>query len=971
MKTIIRLLLFLAVWQVSAQEKAKQPLSWKNVANWKAIPNFGGVQISPDGQWMYYVLSVDEGDNDLIIRKTSDTTQYTYQVGAGMPMPRFSEDSKWIAFKVSPKSKDKKAASKSGKPLPDKLFLVELSKNKKTEYEKVKNFAFNGEKATHLAIHLSSEKTDTKGSDLLLVDLANMKALNMGNISEMAFNKAGNWLALTIDAAEKAGNGIHLRNMLTGTTMIMDNEKASYKSLNWTEAGDGLALLRGMKDEKLKSEPHAVLGIKKFDTMPELTVYDPKKDSINFPKKMVVSANRTPFWTEDLSRLMFGFAKQESVKKEDKKPETKKDTTKKLSDADLLAKIKSDTTIKSIADLQKALAKSKADSSKTEPKKEESEKPEVTIWHWQDKRLQSRQQVLEMQDKNYTFLGMYDAASSKFTRLTDSSLRNITPLKKHLFAFGQDNSAYELDANLDGQQYNDIYVVDLKTGNRTRILEKLHQSGFGGGINGSPDGTKVLYFKEGHFYVYDLLSKTHKNITEKAPTSFINTEEDRNLKTPPTNVIGWTNDSKYVLINDLWDVWKISVDGKETINLSQNGAKDKIRYQVRYRLDEEEKGIDLKQSQYFGIYGETTKKSGFARLDEGKKMTTVLWEDAAIGSLMKAKKSNTFLYSKETFTDPSDYFVTSNTTLSDGKQLTKNAPEFEKYAWSGGVQLVNYTSDKGDALQGALFLPAGYEKGKKYPTVVYYYEKLSQTLHNFSNPSYSRTGWSPSMYTSNGYAVFIPDIVYKLNDPGMSAAWCVIPAVKEAIKTGVIDETKIGIHGHSWGGYQTCFLITQTNMFKAAAAGAPLTNMISMYDLIYWNTGGANMAIFEASQGRLTTGPWDNWDAYLRNSPIYNIKKVETPLLMLHNNKDGAVDFTQGIEFYNALRRLKKPVVMIQYKDENHGLAKYANRRDYSVRMMEFFDYHLKGKPAPEWLKSGVERLQLEDHLESRTMGEE
>ena len=280
--------------------------------------------------------------------------------------------------------------------------------------------------------------------------------------------------------------------------------------------------------------------------------------------------------------------------------------------------------------------------------------------------------------------------------------------------------------------------------------------------------------------------------------------------------------------------------------------------------------------------------------------------------------------------------------------------------------LIDYVSDKGDKLQGTLFLPAGYVEGQKYPTVVYYYEKLSQTRHNWSNPGYSGTGWNPNIYTSNGFAVFIPDIVYKLDDPGMSAVWCVIPAVKEAIKTGVIDEKNIGIHGHSWGGYQTSFLITQTDMFKAAAAGAPLTNMISMYDLIYWNSGGGNMSIFEASQGRFRGGPWENWEAYERNSPVYHVKNVTTPLLLLHNDKDGAVDFTQGIEYYSALRRLKKPVVMMQYKGENHGLSKLENRKDYSVRMMEFFDHHLKGEAAPDWWKSGVNLLDLEEHLKGR-----
>jgi len=214
--------------------------------------------------------------------------------------------------------------------------------------------------------------------------------------------------------------------------------------------------------------------------------------------------------------------------------------------------------------------------------------------------------------------------------------------------------------------------------------------------------------------------------------------------------------------------------------------------------------------------------------------------------------------------------------------------------------------------------------------------------------------------------VLMPDIKYKLNDPGMSAVACVVPAVKAAIATGIVDEKKVAIHGHSWGGYQTSFLITQTNIFKAAAAGAPLTDMVSMYSLIYWNSGGTNQAIFEASQGRLTPGYWDNWDAFTRNSPIYHIKNVQTPLLLLHNDKDGAVDYTQGIEYYNGLRRLNKPVVMITYRGENHGIAKIPNRKDYAVRMMEYFDYQLKDKPAPDWWSKGVNRLDMEKHLEGR-----
>ena len=280
------------------------------------------------------------------------------------------------------------------------------------------------------------------------------------------------------------------------------------------------------------------------------------------------------------------------------------------------------------------------------------------------------------------------------------------------------------------------------------------------------------------------------------------------------------------------------------------------------------------------------------------------------------------------------------------------------------MRVIDYTSTRGEKLQAALFLPANYEAGHKYPMVVEIYEKRSQSANAYPFPGYN--GFSTAAYTSNGYAVLEPDIVYKVNDPGMSAVACVVPAVKAAIASGVVDAEKVGLHGHSWGGYQTAFLVTQTDIFHAAVAGAPLTDMISMYSLVYRNTGGTNGAIFESSQGRFYGGFWDNLEAYQRNSPVYHAKNVHTPLMILHNDKDGAVDQTQGIEYFNTLRRLNKPVILLEYMGENHGLRKPANMKDYTVRMKEFFDHYLMEKPAPKWLTDGVPLLEMKEQLAAR-----
>ncbi|MCS5490544.1 S9 family peptidase [Algoriphagus limi] len=972
------LLAFWALFLVASLAIAQdtKPITWKDIPTWKYMPG-SAFRLSPDGQWMAYGLVQLEGDGEIILQKVGDeSSKKTFKIGStNFPSMQFSEDGKWFAYTEYPTFAQKKANEKSkGKPLKNKAILVKLGTDDKKEFENVSNYSFNGEASTHLVINLSKEGNgnggDARGSDLLIYHLASEKTQNVGNVADFAFNKAGTYLAYTVDAANQSGNGLYLMNLSANSMQILDSDKASYRSLAWTEKGDAFAALKMVKDKKYKQDKGQVVGVKNL-AAPQVTVYNPEKDSVNFDQAYTISPNRRPMWSEDLTRLFYGIHPLVLAEKKEEKKEVDQDSVKKA-EAEAMKKIMADTTIKSISDLQKAIAK--LDSGKVNGKKEnDAKKPDMTIWHWNDTRLQSRQQVMQNQDKNYSFWSMYDVNAGKHIQLQDSSMRDLNILDKQRFALGSDFQAYELDGNLNGQSYRDFYIVDLKTGERKELFKKFYLPSFGSFPRESPDGTKLIYGQDGHFYIYDIPSGQSKNITEGMPVSFVNVEDDHNVEKPLYSALGWSSDSKYVLLRDGWDIWQVPVaSAKESpVNLTVNGRDDQIRYQYRFTLDPEEKGIDLSKPAYIRMYGEWTKKSGIAQLSPAKKggMTAgakvLIWDDANFGTLSKAKNAETYFLYKEKFNEPTQVYLT-DASITSLQQVTENAPDAKKYAWSEGTMLVDYVSDKGDKLQGTLFLPAGYEEGKKYPTVVYYYEKLSQTRHNWSNPGYSGTGWNPNVYTSNGFAVFIPDIVYKLDDPGMSSVWCVIPAVKEAIKTGVIDENNIGIHGHSWGGYQTSFLITQTDMFKAAAAGAPLTNMISMYDLIYWNSGSGNMSIFEASQGRFRGGPWENWEAYERNSPVYHVKNVKTPLLMLHNDKDGAVDFTQGIEYYSALRRLKKPVVLVQYKGENHGLSKLENRKDYSVRMMEFFNHHLKGEAAPEWLEKGVELLDLDDHLKER-----
>jgi dipeptidyl aminopeptidase/acylaminoacyl peptidase len=645
-----------------------------------------------------------------------------------------------------------------------------------------------------------------------------------------------------------------------------------------------------------------------------------------------VSPDRDPEWTDDLQALFFGM----------REPLTKDTTAAPTENADSTAG----------ADAQAAEGAANPD-----------DKVDLVLWHYKDPRLQTQQEVQEARDRAYNYVAEYRVQPKKFIRLASDEMRNVTvnPRQSH-WAIGTDDREYELMGSLDGRRFENIYAIDLTTGDRKPAL--THQRYFSGG---SPDGSKFLYYENGDYHVYSLATGQDRNITQGLPVSFVDVEDDHNEVKPPVNAIGWASDNKTVLLSDAWDVWSVADEGGHAANLTGNGKKDQIRYQRRFALeprDRRDSGIDLSKPQYFSAYGEWTKKGGIARIDPdvpGVKM--LAWGDATYPALVKAKNADTYVFSRGTSVEPNDEWA-ADASLSSPERLTDLRPQLEKFTWSSGVQLVNYTSDKGDKLQAALFLPAKYEKGKSYPTVVNFYEKMSNTANQFATPS--ANGFNRSVYTSNGYAVLVPDITYRVNDPGMSAVWCMVPAVKAAIATGVVDAKHVGITGHSWGGYQTAFLVTQTDVFAAAVAGAPLTDMVSMYSLVYKNSGGWNGAIFESSQGRFKGGYWDNWDAYYRNSPVFWAKNVHTPLMILHNDKDGAVDFTQGVEYFNTLRRMQKPVIMLEYIGENHGLAKPANQRDYTVRMKEFFDHYLMGAPAPDWMVNGVPRLKMDEHLKER-----
>ncbi|HEX3867244.1 MAG TPA: prolyl oligopeptidase family serine peptidase, partial [Gemmatimonadaceae bacterium] len=962
--------------QATASTSAAGPTKQMQPADLRGWKNIRQTALSNDGKWFAYVVAPNEGDAAVIIRSTgSDNKEWKFPIGeaaggggggggrgaaAGGSSLVVSGDSKWAAFTIYPAAASGRggrggrgaaAAGGSGAaatPARNKMALVDLSTGQKKEFDGVRGFSFNGEKPTYVAMQSYPDAPApaaagapaggrgaaggaagrAEGTDLVLYNLATSEAVNVGNVAEYGFDDSGDWLAYTIDARDEIGNGVQLRNMRTDVVRAIDSDHALYRHLVWQDSTLTLAVLRGMVDSTARDTLFSVVTIRNIAAAaPAKTVFDPAQHA-EFPSGMKIAADRAPRLTDDLSAVFF------AIRAANPKPAATDRTVAAGRGASIVQ--------------AGAPGEGGTRNQPRPPADTTGELPSLVLWHHLDARLQSQQLVQEAQDRSFSYTAEYRFDDKKFVRLVDDDLRTVSTAGHDHFAYGVDTREYDQPAAYTGRRYEDLYGVDVKTGQRT-LLVKKH---IPGAQTPSPDGKELLIWgDDAQYWVLDVTTGAKRNITKSTGVNFANTDDDHNnLVPPPRFPLGWSKDGSAVLLTDGWDIWKVPTSGTGTaVNLTVDGRKNQIRYQRLYAFERSAPagaggrggrggrggagsadGIDLSQPLYVGTYGEWTKKAGLSRVDPGTPgAKPLVWDDATF-NFEKARDADVYLYTRQTSIDFPNYHVAS-ADLKSGRQITDVNPQQKEFAWTPGVKLINYTSAKGDKLQGALYLPANYEPGKKYPLLVTIYEKRSNLANTYVGPSETSTP-NRSIYTSRGYAVLDPDIVYRVNDPGMSAVWCVIPAVKAAIATGIIDSANVGLWGHSWGGYQTAFLVTQTNIFKTAIAGAPLTNMVSMYASVYWNTGTSDASIFEASQGRFKGNFLENYDSYIRNSPVFHADKVKTPLIILADDKDGAVDFNQGITYYNTLSQLDKDVILLEYIGENHGLARPVNMKDYANR---------------------------------------
>ncbi len=907
--------------RVAAQDKPT--LGADDYDRWESL---GPASLSPDGLWLAVVVRRVDETSELRVHRTDSDSVAVVAEGS---RPEFGADGNWLAYVIGVSPDDRERLGERGEPVRNGVGLLDLRTGEREEIEAIRSFSFSDD-GKYLALRrYGPEESRSDGADVLVRDLAGGGSMSFGNVSEFAWQEEGSLLAMIVDAEDRIGNGIRLYDPASGRIRSLDADEATYRELSWREDAPDLAVLKTFEDESHEDTAHVALAWRDLDSgSPRAFALDPREPS-ELPGGTRIVEHRVPSWSDDGSTIFLGLQERRPV-----------ETGAAEDDAEGEGDEEDGEAAEEEAEEENGAAR------------DEEESAGVEVWHSLDVDPVPQQRVREDRLRQEHDLGAWNLADGGFLLLGGDHADQVEIAEGGRHVLARDETPYDVDA-MFRQQFHDLYAVDARTGRRELVRERIN---VGGGS--SPGGRYVAWFEGEDYWIHDLATGETRNVTSGLGGTFVDLDRTPTREQmPPFGFVGWLEDDAALLVNDRFDVWEVNPDGSGGRRLT-SGAEDSIRHRV-VRVDRDADAFAADEPLYYSTYGEWTKKAGFSRARRGETPEPLIWADARFtGGLLKAEDSDVYAFRRERFDDSPDYFA-AGPDLDEARQVTRTNPFQDDYAW-GRAQLIDYENEWGRPLQGALIYPADYDPDRTYPKIVYHYELLSQSLHQYVVPDPTRY-YNIQIWSQEGYFVFQPDIVYRDRRPGQSNVETLRPAVAAAVETGMIDADRVGLIGHSWGGYQTTFFVTQDNLFAAAVAGAPLTNLMSMYLSFYWNSGGTDARIFEISQGRMQVPWWEDWDSYFNNSPIHHIQNLDTPLLMEFGTEDGAVEFNQGVEFYNAARRAGKHMVMLVYEGENHGLAREPNQRDYQSRILQWFAHYLKGEPAPDWITTGVPWLEQKD----------
>ncbi len=921
----------------------KKILGVEDYSRWRTID---GAQLSADGKWVSYGLRLVNTlapDAKPVLHLRNLATNAEIEI-ADAGQASFSPDSKWVVYQVDPPKKP--AAKKGGTdsasvaaakdsastpaPRPKRVELRELATGRTQSWVDMQSAVFS-ERSSHLLMRRrpptppagasgsgapagGAAAGATRGVDAVLHDLTTGRSLFLGSVGEIAFNKGGAALAYTVDAAVRDGNGLFMIDLASGRTEALDNDSLRYSRLTWNDRGTGLAVLKGREVEKLRERNNQLLVFGDLAASRTPVGLDPAK-AAGFPKGFVVSERASLEWSDDGQRVFLGII-----------PQTTAPDTARRKGTDSLA--------------------------------------DVDVWRTQDERIQSQQMIEAERERNRTFRQAFDIAGARYITLTDSAMRDLDLPLGGNWAVGSDRRAYISDYKRPAA---DFYRVNILTGERTRFLTGQLTNEYVEGI--SPDGGQFLFWQNGAWQATELATGATRALAV-GTARFANTEFDYPGPRPPYRVVGYASDGSGAIIPERFDLWLIPfAPGAAPRNLTTGvGASrqivlrpirtEPIDSSVR-RAARVAREFDLARPITLSSYGEFTKQAGFFRLADGK-VQQLVHDDAAYSTPVRAAGAELFLYTRQTFSQFPDLLL-AGPDLANPKKISDANPQQAEYRWGHRV-LFDFTTRRGQKLQGILALPDDYQAGQKLPMLVTFYEKNSQGMHRYPMPSFiTGMGSIPMEAVSRGYATMLPDVFFHTGSSHSDMLDAVEAATRKVIAMGYVDPKRIGVHGHSYGGEGAAFIGTRSRLFAAVGMGAGVTDLYTDFSQSWgWTyqvnggSGANGNSYYLYSQGRWGFSPWDQPERYHFESALTHVPAVTTPFLIMHGTADPTVSFTEGMNFYNALRYNGKNATMLAYPGEGHGLRGLANRKDLTIRYFQFFDHFLKGSPAPKWLTDGV-----------------
>ncbi|WP_298262536.1 prolyl oligopeptidase family serine peptidase [uncultured Lutibacter sp.] len=916
MKAIFTTFLILCTISVFAQKKI---LDHKDVDFWNTIEK---PSISSNGDFIIYSLKQGEKDSYLKIKNSNGSLVLEYERAE---YGQFSYDSNNAFFSIKPwkdsiKELKRKKVKKDKLP-KDTLGIFNLNTNDFIKIGNVKSYKIpekwssviayvldetpkenSNKKSDSLAkksISKKSKKVSKKnGYHLILRNLLTSKQDTFKFVTNYSFAKDGKKLSFISTGVEDIfKSGVYIYDIETGGLKnIHSTKKGNYYNFTFSNNGQKAAFVVDADTTKAQIRPNELYT---WNTTKEKATK--LIDNTTTPKGFLVSSDAKISFSEDNSKLYFGLSL----------PPIVKDTT--LLDEEIV---------------------------------------NVEVWTYNEPQLYTVQEMQAKNDAKKSYTAVLHLNNNKLVQLASKKYPNteIGAKGDANYALVNNPKPYQLQSQWEGSTARDYALVNALTGETKNILTNVK-----GRVRLSPKANYVYGYNlvDSTWFSYHILTNKLINLTKNRV--FYDELNDSPNYPGSYGVAGWTNNDETVILYDRYDIWEFDPSNGESKQLT-NGRKTKTVY--RYlKLDAEEVSINKDKKWLLSTFNEIDKSAGYYEYNpKNNKGEQLLNGDFKFSRPLKAVNENQLLFTRQSFEEFPDLWL-SNLNFKSPIKITNANPQQKNYNW-GTAELVHWTSLDGIKLTGMLIKPENFDASKKYPMIVNFYETSSDGLHNHKAPSAGRSTINYSFYASRGYIIFNPDIYYRVGYPGESAYNCVIPGVTSLIEKGFVDKNNIGVQGHSWGGYQIAYLVTKTNIFKAAESGAPVPNMISAYGGIRWWTGLSRQFQYEHTQSRIGGTPWEFPMRYIENSPIFAIDKINTPLLIMHNDADGHVPWYQGIEFFTALRRLGKPSWFLNYNGEPHWPLKLQNRKDFNIRMQQFFDYYLKNAPKPVWMEKGVPAIE-------------